>query len=75
MVMVQVRDVPDDVHAQLVAQAKRSGTSLNRYLLRELEKIARRSHNAEILRRARARPGKRLSTESIVAEIRAMRGD
>lgn len=75
MVMVQVRDVPDDVHAELVAQAKRAGMSLNRYLLHELRQIARRGHNAEVLRRARERPGKRLSRESIVAEIRAMRGE
>lgn len=75
MVMVQIRDVPDEVHAQLRAQAEREGMSLNRYLLRELRKIARQGHNAEVLRRARERPGKRLSRESIVAEIRAMRGE
>jgi antitoxin FitA len=75
MVMVQVRDVPDEIHAELVAQAERAGMSLNRFLLNELRQIARRSRNAEVFRRARARPGPRLSRESIVAEIRAMRGD
>jgi hypothetical protein len=75
MPLVQIRDVPDDVHAELVQQAEHAGMSLNRYLLQELGLIARRGRNAEILRRAQARPGPKLSRESIVAEIRAMRGE
>jgi antitoxin FitA len=75
MPLVQIRDVPEDVHAELVKQAEHAGMSLNRYLLQELGYIARRNRNAEILRRAREIPGPRLSRESIVAEIRAMRGE
>lgn len=75
MPLVQIRDVPDDVHAELTAQADQAGMSLNRYLQQELRLIARRGRNAEVFRRAQARPGPRLSRESIVNEIRAMRGD
>lgn len=74
MPLIQIRDVPNDVHAALVKQAERAGMSLNRYLLQELRQIAGRSRNAEILRRAQARPGPKLSRESIVNEIRRIRG-
>jgi hypothetical protein len=74
MPLIQIRDVPEDVHAALVRQAERADLSLNRYLLQELRHIAGRSRNAEILRRAQARPGPKLSRESIIKEIRAIRG-
>jgi antitoxin FitA len=74
MPLVQIRDVPEDVHAELTAQAERAGMSLNRYLLQEVTHLARRNRNAEFFRRARAIPGPRLSRESIVREIRAIRG-
>lgn len=74
MPLVQIRDVPAEVHAQLTAQAEQAGMSLNRYLLRELEHIAGRSRNAELFRKAQARPGPRLSRESIVRTVRAIRG-
>lgn len=41
MKYVQVRDVPDDVHAELVRRAARAGQSLQQYLLAELAEIAR----------------------------------
>jgi antitoxin FitA len=74
MPLVQIRDVPNDVHAELVKQAEHAGMSLNRYLLQELRRLAGRSRNAEIFRRAQARPGPKLSRESIIKEIRAIRG-
>jgi hypothetical protein len=74
MPLVQIRDVPEDVHAELTAQAEQAGMSLNRYLLQELRHIAGRSRNAELFRKAQARPGPRLSRESIVRTVRAIRG-
>lgn len=73
MVSIQVRDVPEDVHAELARLAERSGMSLNRFLLEELRRIAGRGRNAAILRRVDAVPGKRPTTEQIVAAIRATR--
>lgn len=70
MRVIQVRDVPDAVHEELSKQAEAAGLSLNRFVLQEFERIAARRRNAEILRRAAARPGHRLSTSEIVAAIR-----
>ena len=39
--MIQIRDVPEDVHRTLKARAAREGMSLSDYIKRELE------HNAE----------------------------
>lgn len=41
MVAMQVRDVPDDVRAELIASAQRRGLSLQRYLREVLEREAR----------------------------------
>jgi hypothetical protein len=68
--VIQIRGVPDDVHERLVRQAKDAGTSLNQYVLRELEAAAGRSKNAEIFLRAARRPGPRLTREEIVQTIR-----
>ena len=48
--VIQVRDVPDDVHEALVRQAKAEGLSLNQFVLREYEKIARRARQRRDLR-------------------------
>lgn len=70
---IQIRDVPDDVHAVLRARAAAAGTSLSDYLLDELTEMANRPTVAEVLARARARHGG-ASSESIVRAIREMRG-
>ena len=38
--MIQIRDVPDDVHRMLKARAARMGMSLSDYLKRELARVA-----------------------------------
>ncbi len=55
--MLQVRDVPDDVHAALRRRASEAGMSLSDFALRELSKVARRPSIAELLERASARSG------------------
>jgi hypothetical protein len=70
---VQVRNVPDRVHDELTQQARDAGLSLNRFMLAELERIARRGRNAEVLRRAAARRGRRASTAAVVDAVRAER--
>jgi plasmid stability protein len=39
-VMIQLRNVPDDLHRQLKIRAAKEGSSLSAYLIGELEKIA-----------------------------------
>ena len=68
--IIQVRDVPDEVHDDLTRQAAADGLSLSRFLARELERVARRNRNAEILRRAAVRPGDRIDAGEIVAALR-----
>jgi antitoxin FitA len=70
---VQVRDVPDDVHDELTRQAHGAGLSLNRFMLAELDRIARRGRNADVLRRSASRRGRRASTNAVVDAIRAER--
>jgi hypothetical protein len=67
---IQVRGVPEPLHSELSRQAEEEGLSLNRYLLREFERMARRSRNAEILHRAAGRPGRRAASEQIVQSVR-----
>ena len=46
--MIQVRNVPEDVHRTLKARAAKAGMSLSDYLLRELTLLARRPTWEEI---------------------------
>lgn len=72
---IQVRDVPDDVHAELRSRAAAAGTSLSEYVLRELEHVAQRSDNAEVLLRAAQRDWSvsRVTTREILDAARAER--
>jgi len=54
--MLQIRDVPDDVHRQLKARAALAGMSLSQFALRELERVARQPTRAEVLERLAALP-------------------
>jgi plasmid stability protein len=53
--LIQIRNVPDDVHARLKARAKARGESLNSYMLELLEREARTLTKAEIVARISAR--------------------
>lgn len=56
--VMQIRDVPDEVHQLLTDAARSQGLSLTRYLLRELEHLARRAQvvqdNSAVIRRTQA---------------------
>jgi len=69
---IQVRDVPDDVHATLRARAAAAGQSLSDYVLHQLEGYARRPALADVLERAQSRSGS-ADLEDIVAVVRAAR--
>ena len=72
-VMMQIPDVPDDLHRRLVARADKAGLSLPDYLLRELRKVSELASMEEALERLRTRSATQLS-ESPVDIIRAARG-
>jgi len=69
---VQIRDVPDDVHAQLRSRAAASGDSLSEYVLRELIELAGRPEVSDVLRRSAERSGG-ASSADIVEAIRSGR--
>lgn len=53
--LVQVRDVPDDVHRTLKARAAASGQSLSEYLRTVLRRAAERPTPEELANRVRIR--------------------
>jgi antitoxin FitA len=70
--MIQIRDVPDNVHRTLKARAAREGMSLSDYIKRELEQTAERPSMQEWLeriRRSKPIPLKRPAAE-IIRELR-----
>ena len=70
--MIQIRDVPDQVHSTLKARAAHEGMSLSDYLKRELERTAEQPSLREWLERVRQAkpiPLKR-STEQMIRELR-----
>jgi plasmid stability protein len=69
---VQIRNVPDDVHATLRARAAAAGLSLSDYLRDELVDLARLPTVADVLTRAQARHGT-VETATIVRVVREMR--
>ncbi|MFD3704741.1 hypothetical protein ACFWUP_16515 [Nocardia sp. NPDC058658] len=77
--VIQIREVPDDVHDALVAAAAAEGLSLTRYLLRELNQVARRTqivqHNSEIIHRTRDEVGASLDRETVLSVLREGRGE
>ncbi len=71
--VIQVRDVPEDVHDALTAAARARGLSLTRFMLGELEQLARQSQitseNAQVARRTQATVGVVVGRDAILAAI------
>ena len=70
--MIQLRNVPDEVHRTLKARAAQAGMTLSDYLVREVTFVASRPTIEEVVDRIRARGPVRLS-ESSAAAVRAER--
>jgi plasmid stability protein len=73
--MIQVRNVPEQVHSTLKARAAREGMSLSDFIKRELARTAERPTMREWLERTgqvTAIPGKR-SAAQVVRELRDAR--
>ena len=60
MKLLQIRNVPDEVHRTLKSRASLAGMSLSEYALAELRRAAERPTREEILARIVARPQSRL---------------
>jgi len=54
--MIQLRNVPDDLHRKLKVRAASAGLSLSDFMIREAKLIASRPTEEEFLRRLKARP-------------------
>lgn len=70
--MVQVRNVPSELHRKLKARAAIEGLSMSEFVMRELRKALERPTRQEILERLRAQPVRRLK-RSAAEIIRAER--
>jgi plasmid stability protein len=65
--MIQIRDVPEDVHGALKARAAREGMSLSDFIKRELERSIERPTMREWLERAlEAKP---IATKRTAAQL------
>ena len=72
MKMVQIRNVPDELHRRLKARAALEGTSLSDYALAELRRSLERPTRAELLARVQERPAAG-TDDSAAAAVRAER--
>ncbi|HEY7459033.1 MAG TPA: hypothetical protein VH765_09790 [Xanthobacteraceae bacterium] len=54
--MIQIRNVPDELHRRLKARAAMQGMSLSDYLLREIREVAERPSVDELRTRLQGRP-------------------
>jgi hypothetical protein len=55
MKMIQVRNVPDDLHRALKARAATEGTTLSDLILDELPRLAHRPSPEQLVQRIRSR--------------------
>jgi plasmid stability protein len=72
--MIQIRNVPDDIHRALKVRAAKEGMTLSAYLLREVAQLAERPTLEELMDRARRRKPLKPFTEDSVQIIRELRG-
>lgn len=55
MKMLQIRNVPDDLHRSLKERAAREGTTMSELVLRELPRLASKPSVDEVMARIRSR--------------------
>jgi len=73
--MIQIRNVPDDLHRELKMRAAAAGMTMSDYIKKELSWTSEKDSWEEIYARAKARGSLGLSTQEIVDLIREGRGD
>lgn len=77
--VIQIRDVPDDIHDALKCAAEARGLSLTRYMLHEMGHLARRAQvvhdNAAVARETYANVQGRVDRDAILTALHEGRGD
>jgi antitoxin FitA len=73
--MIQVRNVPDEMHRALKTSAAAEGISLSDYIKRELGGITAKVSLEEIDARIRARGPSKVTREGIIRTLRESRGE
>jgi len=71
--MIQVRNVPDDVHCTLKVRAAAAGMSLSDYIKQDLELAASRPTLEEVDARIASRGPSNVRAASIIAALREVR--
>jgi plasmid stability protein len=71
--MIQIRNVPDEVHQALKVRAIKEGMSLSDFLLREVSKVLARPTLPDMIERIRQRKPVELDEDS-AETIRKLRG-
>lgn len=72
--MIQIRNVPDELHREAKARAARAGMTLSDYLLREIERALSLPTVDELLERLEKMPSPDI-TESPADALRAVRSE
>jgi plasmid stability protein len=65
--MIQLRNVPDDLHRRLKVKAAQAGLTLSDFLIAEVRKLAERPSREELLARIAQQPPVRLRPRPAVA--------
>ena len=73
--MIQIRNVPDEMHRALKMRAAAEGISLSDYIKRELGEMTSKASFEEIDARIRARGPSQMDRETILQILRESRGD
>ena len=73
--MIQIRNVPDEMHRALKVRAAAEGISLSDYIKRELGAITTKVSFDEIDARIKARGPSKVDRETILRILRESRGD
>lgn len=73
--MIQIRNVPDEVHRRLKVRAASEGRSLSDYLLAEIDRVARRPTLAEMRERLAGEEPTDIGPEDVVRVVREGRDD
>lgn len=73
--MIQIRNVPDELHRALKVSAAAEGMSLSDYIKRELAEVTGKASLDEIDARIRARGPSNVETSWVVQVIREARGE
>lgn len=73
--MIQIRNVPDELHRALKSSAAAEGMSLSDYIKRELGGLTAKASLDEIDARIRARGPSKVKRETILRILRESRGE